>query len=90
MGKKVQTHEELKVGDSSLSMGKDLLAHNGDILDSVVFIADNFLDFILWRKALESYVVQKTSVKKVYNFSQAIGKGSHGQVFLATPIYRHQ
>jgi hypothetical protein len=69
MGKKNQTHEELKVGDSSLSLGKDLLAPNGDLLDSIVFITDNFLDFILWRKALESYVVQKSPVKKVYTFS---------------------
>lgn len=56
----------------------------------MVFVAENYIDFQSWRKALESYVVQTVEVQKVYKMSDQLGKGSHAQVFLATPLYSIQ
>lgn len=78
---------------SSISNSKEEAKHSwgtnsdGELLDSMVFICDSFKDFLLWRKALESYVVQKTQVTTIYTMEEALGKGSHAQVFLATPKY---
>ena len=60
----------------------------GEEPDGFVFLCDSFIDFLHWRKALESYVVQQCPVSSIYSLEEQIGKGSHAQVYLATPKYR--
>jgi len=55
--KKVED-EELKVGDSEVSNDAKSTPNVCNSDEATIFICDNFMDFMLWRKALESYVVQ--------------------------------
>ncbi len=48
-----------------------------EIHTSMVFVAENYIDYQSWRKALESYVVQTINVQNVYKMSDQLGKGSH-------------
>ncbi len=72
----IEEDEELKVGDSEGSGGVKTTPM-GDIPDAIVFICDTFTDFLSWRKALDSYVVQHCKVDSVYHLGEQIGKGSH-------------
>ena len=43
--------------------------------------------FYIWRKALDSYVLQSVKPTSLYHFQDQLGRGSHAKVFLATPHY---
>ena len=49
----------------------------------MIFIVESKRDFLIWKKAISSYVVQSLPPSELYDIADQLGRGSHARVFLA-------
>jgi hypothetical protein len=51
----------------------------------MIFIADNYHEYLDWKESLENLVLQTTRIQTIYQFSDTLGEGTFGQVVLGIP-----
>jgi hypothetical protein len=49
----------------------------------VEFLPLDLSDFFHWREAIQTYCIQRIDVWSVFKFTEILGQGSYGKVFLA-------